>query len=165
MTTLRKSLLASLIAGYVAAGSLAAFAQTPPAAPQKPDQAAMAARMKDRMAKRQDALHDQLKLNASQEAAWKTYVAKTTPGAPPARPDRAEWAKLPTPERMDRMLALTKEHEKRMEERVAATKEFYAALTPEQQKTFDGAFSRSWGPEGRHGHGPRGDRQMPPAGR
>jgi len=106
--------------------------------------------MKERRAKQEAELHDKLKLNASQEAAWKTWTAKMAPGNRPARPDRAELDKLTAPERMEKMLALMKEHEARMADRIAATKTFYAVLTPEQKKTFDEAFRH--GP-GRHGHG------------
>jgi Spy/CpxP family protein refolding chaperone len=169
MKSIRKHLIAGLIATCVGAGSFAAFAQTPPAgAPQKQDRGAMMEHMKERMQKRAAELHDKLKLNASQEAAWKTYMAKMQPGQPPARPDRAEMEKLSAPERMDRMLALMKEHEKRMEARVAATKEFYAVLTPEQQKTFNAEFGHGWGfrHDGfRHrDHSERGE-HMPPAGK
>ena len=113
------------------------------------DHARFAERMREHMAKRAAELHDKLKLNASQETAWNAYMAKVKPGEPPARPDRAELDKLTAPERMDRMLARMKEHEQRMENHVAATKEFYAVLTPAQQKIFDDAFRR--GP-GHHDH-------------
>jgi Spy/CpxP family protein refolding chaperone len=105
------------------------------------DHAHSAERMKERMQKRAAELHDKLKLNASQESAWNAYVAKMTPAAMPARPDRAELDKLSAPERMDRMLERMKVREQRMSQRVAATKEFYATLTPEQQKVFDQQFS------------------------
>jgi periplasmic protein CpxP/Spy len=173
MTAFRKQLLTGIAAVYMAAGSLAAYAQTPaqtpPAgAPQKPDHAAMAARMKDRMAKRQAELHDKLKLSASQESAWNTYIARMKPADMPPRPDRNEMGKLSAPERMDRMLSMMKEHEKQLETRAAATKEFYAVLTPEQQKVFNGEFARGWGrhPGEHHGghQGHRGD-HMPPAGK
>jgi protein CpxP len=56
------------------------------------------------------------------------------------RPDRAEWEKLSAPERMEKQLALMKEREARMADRLAATKAFYAQLTPEQQKIFNENF-------------------------
>ena len=133
MNSIRKQLIAGLSVAYVAMASVA-HAQTPPAAPAAPhehEHAAMMARMKERMAKHQAELHDKLKLNAQQETAWKAYVAKMQPPAPPARPQRGEWEKLTAPERMDRMLAMSKEHQKHTEERAAATKDFYAVLTPE----------------------------------
>lgn len=57
------------------------------------------------------------------------------------RTDYAELAKLPTPERIDKMKALRTEHmnamNAAMDKHADATKAFYATLTPEQQKVFD----------------------------
>jgi Spy/CpxP family protein refolding chaperone len=55
-------------------------------------------------------------------------------------------------ERMERMLAHMKEEQTRMEARLAATKKFYARLTPEQRKVFDEELSPSSRPS--HGVGP-----------
>lgn len=92
------------------------------------------------VAKHQARLHDKLQLKPEQEADWKAFVAKTRPAERPARPDWESLAKLPTPERLDRMQALAREREQRMEARAAAVKAFYATLAPEQQKTFDAEF-------------------------
>ena len=54
-----------------------------------------------------------------------------------ARPDRAEFAKLTTPQRLDRMQTRQAERSAMFAKRIDATRSFYAALTPEQQKTFD----------------------------
>jgi Spy/CpxP family protein refolding chaperone len=54
--------------------------------------------------------------------------------------DWKEMSKLPTPDRLDHILARAKEREQRIEMRVQATKEFYGQLTPAQQKTFDASF-------------------------
>ena len=96
----------------------------------------------ERIEKRQAELHDKLKLNPVQEAAWKKFHDKMKPSASRNRPDRSELAALHAPERMEKMLSMMKEHENQMAERVAAVKEFYAVLTPEQQKLFDDQFSR-----------------------
>lgn len=112
------------------------------------------AKFKEHFAKRQAQLHDKLKLNASQEAAWNTYAAAVTPPDFSKRPDRAEWAKLSAPERMERMLNQLKEHEARLTSRLAATKTFYAVLTPEQQKVFNDNTGPGHRHHGRHhGHG------------
>ena len=154
MKPFRTHLLIGLAALSLGAGAMAAPADAPDRGRgcwehmDGPDHARCAERMNEHMAKRAAELHDKLKLNASQEAAWNTYMAKEKPGEPPARPDLAELDKLTAPERMERMLARMNEHEKRMEDRVAATKEFYAVLTPAQQKIFDDAFRR--GPDHRH---------------
>lgn len=153
MSTFRKRFLTGLVAAGLAAGSVTAIAG-------KPDCGGMGGpmaygdhgrggeRMKERMEKRAAELHDKLKLNAAQENAWRTYIGKMKPAEMPARPDRAEMAKLTTPERMEKMHVLMKEREKGMEERIAATKEFYGTLTPEQRKIFDEQFPGSAGRRG-----------------
>jgi protein CpxP len=108
-----------------------------------------AEQMKEKMAKRQAELHDKLKLNASQESAWNLFTAAITPTGTGKRPDRAEWKNLSAPERMEKQLAMMKEREARMTSRLAATKTFYATLTPEQQKIFNENFMSGR----RHGKG------------
>ena len=157
MTTFRKSLLALLLTTGVAAGTFAASAEQPGSGPMaagpahehrhSPEQ------MRERMAKRQAALHDKLKLNANQETAWQTYIASIKPADRPARPDRSEMEKLSAPERMEKMLGMMKQREQRMTERLAATKEFYSVLSPGQQKIFNDEFNMHRS-SGRHG-GPR----------
>lgn len=104
------------------------------------DGAGASERMKEKMAQRQSELREKLNLSAGQQAAWQNFTATMTPNAQWKRPDRAEWDKLSAPERMERQLALMKEREARMAARVDATKTFYAALTPEQQKIFNENF-------------------------
>jgi protein CpxP len=82
-------------------------------------------------------LHDQLKLTAAQEGNWKTFVEKTKPVEHDRKKEWSELEKLTTPERLDRLVAMHRERLDHMEARAKATKEFYASLTPEQQKTFD----------------------------
>jgi periplasmic protein CpxP/Spy len=154
MMAIRKRLVVGILALGLGAGSFAALAQAPGSggpmgAPG--DQGRSSERMKEHMAKRQTEMHDKLKLNANQEAAWSTYVAKMKPGERPARMSRAEIDTLPAPERMEKMLESMKVAEQRMTERLAATREFYAVLTPEQQTTFNAEFGRG---RGHHWHGP-----------
>jgi protein CpxP len=100
-------------------------------------------RMQAHMDKRNAALKAQLKLTPAQEGAWTSYTAAMTPpaGMMGQRADYAELAKLPTPERIDKMKALRTEHmnamNATMDKHADATKAFYATLTPEQQKVFD----------------------------
>ena len=91
------------------------------------------------MQQREARLHQDLKLTAAQEPAWKTFTSKVKPAAG-ERPKHEELAGLKAPERMERMAEHMKQREARMTERVAAVKEFYAVLTPEQQKVFDANF-------------------------
>jgi protein CpxP len=113
------------------------------------------AKMQARMDQRRAVLKAQLKLSPAQEAAWTTFTAAMKPPAAMManRPDPVELAKLPTPERIDKMTAL---HTQRMADMNAAmaqhgeaTKAFYAVLTPEQQKVFDASTMRYYGSVGR----------------
>lgn len=116
-------------------------------------------RMKTRMAKHQAELKAALKITATQEAAWATFTAAMMPPADGManRPTREDIAKLTTPERIDKMKALRTEHHTAMnaamDKRADATKAFYAALSPEQQKVFDEKFMRQDHAKGdRKGH-------------
>ena len=93
--------------------------------------------------KRQAELKAKLHLTAAQEPAWNNFVqAMKPPAKPMGQPlDREALAKLPTPERIEKMNA---QHEANfaamqthMKQRGEATKQFYAQLTAEQQKVFD----------------------------
>jgi Spy/CpxP family protein refolding chaperone len=106
------------------------------------------ARMAQMHARHLADLKAKLKITASQEAAWTTFTEAMQPPADmmAKRPDRAELDKLPTPERIDKMRALHKEHmvamEAAMDKRAEATKTLYNALSPEQKKTFDAEHAR-----------------------
>ncbi|HRL54141.1 Spy/CpxP family protein refolding chaperone [Acidovorax temperans] len=158
----------------LAALTLPALAQTQAPAPAAAQAASaparkagdMAQRYQERMAQRQAALKEKLKLTAAQESAWTQFTAAMQPGERPARPDFKELDKLTTPERIDRMRELRARHTAQADKRDEAVKTFYAALSPEQQKTFDAEFHRQ-GPGkhrggrdhgGMHGHhhGPDG---------
>lgn len=120
------------------------------------DRAKMVEKIQQRIAKHHAELHARLKLTAAQEPAWKTFTDATTPAAMPTPPERKDMEKLTTPERMEKMLERAKEHQAKMQDRLAALKTFYAVLTPEQQKTFDDSY-RHMGQRGmRHQreHGP-----------
>ncbi len=158
------------LAGLLAAGA-SAMAQG--AAPAAPGAAASSARghhmgshdpakMQAMVAKHQADLKAKLKLTPAQEGAWTAYTAAMQPpagmGMRPSDAQRAEMEKLTTPERIDKMRAARAERmaqmNAEMDKRGNATKTFYAALTAEQQKIFDGEH-------GKHGargeHGKRGD--------
>jgi protein CpxP len=141
-----------LIAAVLLALGLAASAQTPaPAAPgATPAPAAREhhgrydpARMQERMAHRQAKLKQKLQITPAQESAWTAYTSAMQPaGKGFQRPQRGEMEKLTTPERIDRMRALQAARMAEMDKRAEATKAFYAALTPEQKKTFDALGAR-----------------------
>ncbi|ATC33694.1 hypothetical protein CA606_15875 [Caulobacter vibrioides] len=98
--------------------------------------------------KRAQRLRDVLQLRPDQDGALKAFVAATTPKIEIKRDvvkkekgdkndgDKMEWterAPMTTLERLDRM---TKAADA-MKTRAEATRAFYTALTPSQQKTFD----------------------------
>ena len=148
MTSIRKRLLIGISAITLAAGACAAQPAGDRVGGDWQD-GRFAEHMKERMEKRAAEMHDKLHLNASQEAAWNAYIAKMKPANPASRPDRAALDKMTAPERMEFMLARMKEHEQKFADRIAATKEFYAVLTPEQKKIFDDGFK--FGMRHRHG--------------
>ncbi|MES2072460.1 MAG: Spy/CpxP family protein refolding chaperone [Pseudomonadota bacterium] len=147
MKSLKNKFFIGLTALTMAAGAYAQSSSAPAAsAPATArhgqggmDHAQSVEKMQERMARHQAQLHDKLKLTAAQEPAWKTFVASMTPSSMPAREDRKALAKLSTPELMEKHLQMMKEHQARMEARLADLKTFYAVLTPEQQKVFDEA--------------------------
>lgn len=108
-----------------------------------------AERMQERMQARQEQLHKDLKLTAAQEPAWKAFIEKSGPRGDWKYPDRETMAKLTAPERMEKMLEMSKQHQAYMAERLEAMKTFYAVLTPEQQKVFDAHHAGPRGGKGR----------------
>lgn len=160
-----KSLVLAGLMATVGAAAFAADAPPPPAAAAattgmaKHDPAKMQAKMQERMQKHQADLKAKLKLTAAQEPAWSTFTASMQPPAHSPRPDKAAMEKLTTPERIDKMRALHAERGAHMDKRAEATKAFYAALSPEQQKVFDantmhhGGRGEHGGREGRHHKG------------
>jgi Spy/CpxP family protein refolding chaperone len=150
-----------IAAAILACFGFAASAQTTtPAGPNAPQAAAREghdrfdpAKMQERMARRLAHFKQKLNLSPAQEGAWSAYAQALQPTRM-QRPDRAEFARLTTPERIDRMRAMRSERIAEMDKRGDATKTFYASLTPEQKKVFDQETLRGRG-EGRHGH-PKG---------
>ncbi|MGI9168796.1 MAG: Spy/CpxP family protein refolding chaperone, partial [Caulobacteraceae bacterium] len=100
-----------------------------------------------------DQLRSTLRLRADQEGALQAFVQAMAP--PPGviermRQQDRDFAAMPTPRRLDLMLARMDEMRGLMVAHVGATKRFYAQLPPEQQRTFDALQS---GGQGRGGGG------------
>ncbi len=189
-----------VLAGLLAATGAASFAQaTPPAAPpapaaataerggpppagaqmqrrgpdaQRPDPARMAEFRAKRHAEREAQFKTRLQLTAQQDGAWTAFTgAMKPPATRPQRPDRAEFAKLTTPERLDRMQALKAQRDAEMTKRADATRTFYAQLSPSQKKVFDLESAKGHDRHGKAGHrghdghqghgGPQGHRAPP----
>lgn len=101
-------------------------------------------------------LKAKLKLRPGQEAAWNTFAKASQSGMHAREADwkaeRGEFAKLHTPERLDKMLAMSDMRRAKMVERTRATKAFYAQLTPDQQNVFDAEAMPSRHMKGHHSH-------------
>lgn len=152
-----KKLIQSLVvAGLMATTGGAAFAQAGAMMGHEGMRPMDTAKMEQMHASHLADLKAKLKIAASQEAGWTSFAEAMKPpvNMMGKRPDRAEMDKLSTPERIDKMRALHKEHmtamEAAMDKRGDATKTFYATLSPEQKKVFDTEFSKM-GPHGEHG--------------
>lgn len=145
MNTMKNTIAKTLLAAIVGLGAMGStFAADPApgrhgqALTQEERDAKIAehkAKFAEMVAKRQAALHDKLKITAAQEPAWQAFIAAMTPTMP--TPPATRGASMTAPERIDQHLAMAKQHLATMETRAAATKTFYAQLTPEQQKIFD----------------------------
>lgn len=95
-------------------------------------------KMQERMDQHARQLHDALKITPAQEGAWQAYMSALKANMPQrGQFDRAAMKDLPAPQRMEKHIEMAKAHIARMESNLAATKTFYATLTPEQQKIFD----------------------------
>jgi hypothetical protein len=94
-------------------------------------------RMEKMHERRLSGLHEKLKLSAQQEAAWKKFAAREPLRGKADRPDPDEMKRLNAPQRLEQALEHMRAMEKNMTEHLAALKEFYAVLTPEQKRTFD----------------------------
>lgn len=155
---------ATLLAGGVATTSLAQQPKPPEA------RGEMRPRMspEQRAERRAEHLRTVLQLRSEQEPALRAYLdtAKRSPmDREKMRGQRQQMAQMTTPQRLDQMSARMKERQARFEQRSAATKRFYAQLSPSQQKAFDALGPRGkmkgghrGGPgRGDHGPGGRGD--------
>lgn len=153
MNSLRKHVLIALT--VIGMGSAAVAVQAQTAAPEgrhghaATEQERMA-KWGEHFAKRQAKLHDALQLTAAQEPAWAAYQAAIKPAPKAGHGDRAAWAALSAPARMEKMIAMAKQRTAAMESHLAALNTFYAVLTPAQQKIFDEASKRGRGHCGGH---------------
>lgn len=157
----KRALMVGLIAG---SGILAAsaFAVTAGAPANKPGCEAGHGQMEhakweENRAQHLTALKDKLKLKPEQVAAWNAFAQASQPSMHVKGADkqamRGEFEKLTTPQRMDKMLAMSDMRRARMVERTQAVKTFYAQLSPQQQSVFDAEAMHN----GHRGHGhPRG---------
>lgn len=163
MNNVRKHVLIALAALSLGGAAFAAEQQAPAQPGQhhqwsQQERDAHRARMEEHMKERAQKLHDALQLSGSQEQAWNSFAASMQPAH--ARKHRGEWrgmARLPAPERMRKMIEMSKQRTAMMESRLAALDSFYSVLTPQQKKVFDEQTSHGMGGHGFGHHGERGE--------
>ena len=153
MNTLRKSFIIGMTIIGMGSAIIPAHAEDTAAKPRHAysDTKFDPVKFAERRAARQQKLHDALKLDAAQETAWNRYMAAVQPKAPAGRAERVDFKALNAPQRAEKMLEFSKLRVQHQETRLAALKTFYAALSPEQQKTFDEAATRKGRGHGHHG--------------
>lgn len=137
MNILRKSVIIGITLFGIGSAAIAAPAQEAPRHHAYAETKFDPVKRAERFEQRQQKLHDALKLNATQETAWKTYIAAIKPQQPAGRADRVSFKELNAPQRLEKQLEFSKARIAHQETRLQALKTFYAALTPEQQKVFD----------------------------
>jgi protein CpxP len=100
----------------------------------------MQERMQQHMQRRMERLKRILQIAPNQEGAWNNWAAAIRPN--PANMEQRhrmheEFARMSTPERIDRMRQMRAQRAVESDRRGDATKAFYAQLTGPQQKAFD----------------------------
>lgn len=100
-------------------------------------------------------LHDALAVRSDQEASWRTFMASMAPpAAMMSHGDEAqEHAMLTTPQMLDRMAEHMRREQAEFERHAAAVRQFYAVLSPTQQRTFDALMMLMHHGMGMHGMG------------
>ena len=158
--TVRKATAAALGALIAAAASTALAQDAAPAPTQGQsydhgDPAQRQARMQAHRQEKEQALRAALQLRPDQEAAFQAFEQEAMPQRKmDDHHDRtAEAATMTTPQRLDVMLSRMEQRTAMARQRVEATKQFYAALTPQQQRAFDALMDLR-----EHGHGFGGHR-------
>ena len=153
LSSTRMAILAGLALPLALAGAAPAQGQYdgPPAGPPGPDGAPSQPPMTQAAY-----MTEVLQLRANQQPALRAFLGAVA--APPGaiekmRAQDAQMATLPTPQRLDMMLARMDDSRALMVTRIEATKRFYAQLTPAQQRTFDNLGNQS---------GPGPGREAPP---
>jgi protein CpxP len=139
--SLRLALLAGLALPFGLAS--ASLAQDAPAA--APPAAGMHHQWRDhapvdpaaRRAHMAEHLTTVLQLQPSQQAALVAFLDSMKPPGDMKDHAHADMEHMPTPERLDKMVAHVDEMRAHLVAHAAAVKQFYAQLTPSQQRAFD----------------------------
>lgn len=90
-----------------------------------------------RLAQRQQRLHAALKLDSTQESAWKELLESEQGMRRHSTRNLDAWTRLSTPERAERMQESLQSRLQAMREHLVVLKAFYGGLSVEQKKIFD----------------------------
>lgn len=93
-------------------------------------------------AEREAKWHDELKITAAQEPAWKAFLETFPEPGTMQKPSRDEMAKMPAPERLEKHIAMMEKRQADLKTQLAALKTLYAKLTPEQQDLLNKQMAR-----------------------
>jgi hypothetical protein len=108
------------------------------------------ARAQERLKAQQERLRQALKLTPAQEPAWRDFVQKI--GARREEIKRiapVNLRNMTAPERLEKILELSRQRQEFLTGRLDAVKTFYATLTAEQKQVFDSYHGgKSW--QGKH---------------
>jgi periplasmic protein CpxP/Spy len=139
------------------------------------DRAGMEQMRAKREAARADDMAVLLGLRADQRPAFDRYLASMRPmqGGPDGKPggsmDHPRMEEMALPARLDAMQAEVDRHDAMAKQRIAATRTFYASLTPDQQRRFEALdhlrhdhMGHHGGWRGFHHGGPGGPEGAPP---
>lgn len=158
-----KSIRTTLIATALMAGLTGLASAQNTTAPADNARAGRMEKMREHKAERHTQhlaeLKSKLNLQAAQEPAWNTFTQSMQHPARMARPERATFEQMTTPERLDMMQAIKAQRDARMQQRADATKAFYATLSADQKQVFDQETARMMKGSGMHamkhqgGHG------------
>jgi len=126
--------------GLSVAGAAVAQISEPPGGPPPPPPGYQGGAPAATPADQSDRLRQALGLRPDQEGALQAFIAAMAPKPGEAERFRAEAERdqsLPTPQKLDRMVAHMDVMRAEVLARINATKLFYGQLTPGQQRAFD----------------------------
>jgi protein CpxP len=160
MKSIRTTLIASALMAGLTSFALAQSTSTPTDSPRVGRMEKMREHKAERHTQHLASLKSKLNLQAAQEPAWQSFTQSMQHGARMARPERASFEKMTTPERLDQMQAMKAERDAHMQQRAQATKTFYASLNADQKQVFDhetahmmkGSGMHAMRHQGGHGH-------------
>ena len=114
-------------------------------------EACMHTQMDKHIAEHEARLHDELKLTAAQEPAWKSFTdsmhqqrlaMEADHQAHRAAPSHADMENMSAPDKLEHHLAMMQKHLTAMQAHLTALKSFYTVLTPEQQTIMNKEIRR-----------------------